>query len=131
MLEDLVQLGGFLQKSFSQAVKGGGNSKIKLNNFVFDHSNGWVERPNDPHPVMKIKLEVDPEDWKTRGLLDPRCKQLETSTVADTGAMGDLIRVSQARDMGFNETSIVGVNTSFNGINGSRVDIIGAALPKV
>ena len=125
------QIGSFPQKSFSEAVKGGGNSEIKLNNFVFDHSNGWVERPNDPHPLMRIKLEVDPEDWKMRGLSDPRCKQIEESNEADTGAMGDLIGLSQAQKMGFNESNMVGVNTRFNGINGSPVDITGAVFLKV
>ena len=66
---------------------------------------------------MRIKLEVDPEDWKMRGLSDPRCKQIEESNVADTGAMGDLIGLSQAQKMGFNESNMVGVNTRFNGIN--------------
>ena len=129
--EDADQIGSFRQKSFSEAVKGGGNSEIKLNNFVFDHSNGWVERPNDPHPLMRIKLEVDPEDWKMRGLSDPRCKQIEESNEADTGAMGDLIGLSQAQKMGFNESNMVGVNTRFNGINGSPVDITGAVFLKV
>lgn len=125
------QVGRFSKQSFSDVVKKKTNSSITLDNFTFDHEKGWVQQPNDPHPKLHIKLEVDPEDWKARGLLCPKVGSLNISVVADSGAMGDLISWSLAMKMGMRLNDIVKVSTRFNGINGSPVEIIGAVFVKI
>ena len=81
-----AEVGAFETKrpSYKDILVKGNNAAKKIDNFTFDHQKGWVKERNDPHPKLKVKLQIDPKDWEEKGLVAPKVGLMTEETVADT-----------------------------------------------
>ena len=101
---------------------------VVLPNYVWEAGAGWIKRPNDPHPKIRLQAFIKESDYSEIGLRPPKMRQQEVIAVTDSGAMCNLIGWSLLQKFGLSKKDLCKVSGKWSAINGDSIDILGAVF---
>ena len=108
-----------------------GQRKIVLDHHIFDSYRGWVRRKSEPQPMLRVRINVNKQDYQTLDLPAPPETSVVVSGVADTGAMSCLWGVKHFYRAGFKKKDLIPVKQTLNAANRQPITILGAIVVRL
>ena len=106
---------------------------VTLNHHIFDKPmQEWLRQRSEPQPYIRLKMSVDPEDYKRLGLpLKVPPTHSFINAMADTGCQSCLAGLSIVKKLGFSTNDLVPVQLKMHTADDRDLEILGATLLKL
>ena len=104
------------------------NDEIILDHHIFNSRDGWKKSESMPHPILKLVLTTDPNDYAHTGVECPKITPSNVSVVTDTGAQSVLWGLKGFYKCGFKDTDLIPVKRTMRAANMEEIEISGAVF---